>query len=444
MRCCMNHQSCRNPTANASHYRRWWLNDGGGTTGTVEGAPPATPICGRASARASPSATAANRTVPPIRECLTAGERNMRASRGGFDRLRAGNVRRTSAPHRASSRPPPTRRGNRRWRRRWRDRGRPHRGPPGCHRAEATDPVVQPLRREPGTVVTDLTTTSPAHAVDHHRDLVTRVPQRVLDQVARWRARSIRRRRARARARDRRDDRGLRSRTGARRSPPPGGRRRRRRRASPAAAGRARPSEDEQAHREAVETVDLLERRVQRSSGLGVDARVSLQPRELELAAGDRDRRAQLVTGVVEERPLVLQRVFDPFEEVVEPTGQLGQLLPRVVGHRQAPAELARRARRDHVGVLDHLLHRSQRGTGQEPPGQRHQDGEQREPDPQRELQPMLCTGGLVERRTTTITTCRVPRTGPARNRACSPRVPAARTNVRDCAPVLGRARPGR
>ena len=125
---------------------------------------------------------------------------------------------------------------------------------------------------------------------------------------------------------------------------------------------------------------------------------IGLQPRQLELATRDRDRCAQLVAGVVEEDALVLQRVLDAFEQVVEPASELGELLSGVLGHRQAPAELPRRAGRDHVGVLDHLLHGRERGAGEEPAGDGHQHREQREADGERELQPVLGSGRLLER----------------------------------------------
>ena len=148
-----------------------------------------------------------------------------------------------------------------------------------------------------------------------------------------------------------------------------------------------------------VEPFDLLHRRVEGGRGVRVGLGIGLQARQLQLAACDRDRCAQLVAGVVEEDALVLQRVLDAFEQVVEPASELGELLSGILGHRQAPAELSRRAGRDHVGVLDHLLHGAQRGAGQEPAGDGHQHRQQREADGERQLQSVLGPGRLLERR---------------------------------------------
>ena len=147
-----------------------------------------------------------------------------------------------------------------------------------------------------------------------------------------------------------------------------------------------------------VEPIDLLERGVEGGRGLGVGDGVDLQTRQLQLTTRDRDRRAKLVAGVVEKHALVLERVFDPFEEVVEPARQLGELLPGVLGHGETATELARRAGGDHVGVFDHLLHGRQRGAGQEPAGDGHKGGEQRKADRQRQLQAMLGPGRLLQR----------------------------------------------
>ena len=163
------------------------------------------------------------------------------------------------------------------------------------------------------------------------------------------------------------------------------------------AAERAR--QHQQAHREVVEPFDLLHRRVEGGRGVRVGLGIGLQARQLQLAACDRDGCAQLVAGVVEEDTLVLQRVLDAFEQVVEPPSELGGLLSGILGHRQAPAELSRRAGRDHVGVLDHLLHGAQRGAGQEPAGDGHQHRQQWEADGERQLQPVLGPGRLLERR---------------------------------------------
>jgi hypothetical protein len=87
------------------------------------------------------------------------------------------------------------------------------------------------------------------------------------------------------------------------------------------------------------------------------------QLRQLELAPQDRQRRAQLVAGVVDEAALRRQRVLDPCEESVELPGERRELAV-VVRHRQAGAGIGHR---EPACLPRQPRHRLQRGADQEP-----------------------------------------------------------------------------
>ncbi len=93
----------------------------------------------------------------------------------------------------------------------------------------------------------------------------------------------------------------------------------------------------------------------------------------------------------------MFERVFDPLEEVIQPARQLRELFSGVLRDGEAPAQLPGRSRRDDVGIFDHLLHRRQRGTREEPSRESDQAGEEREPDRERELEPVLRARRLFE-----------------------------------------------
>ena len=59
-------------------------------------------------------------------------------------------------------------------------------------------------------------------------------------------------------------------------------------------------------------------------------ALVGVVAEKLEVAADDRDRRAELVPGVVDERALGRERRLEPVEHGVERAGQVGDLVPAV------------------------------------------------------------------------------------------------------------------
>jgi hypothetical protein len=90
--------------------------------------------------------------------------------------------------------------------------------------------------------------------------------------------------------------------------------------------------------------VDLVEHQV--PGGLGVADVVGVQ--QLEVATHDRDRRTQLVAGVVEEPALLHEGVLQPVEHRVEGVAQVGDVV--IAGGVEPPAE---------VGVADLLRRRS-------------------------------------------------------------------------------------
>ena len=75
-----------------------------------------------------------------------------------------------------------------------------------------------------------------------------------------------------------------------------------------------------------LEPEHLLHHGVERDRLLG--AVRDAHPRELDLAAQDRERRPQLVARVVEEAALVRDRGFDARQHLVEPLGELRDLRP--------------------------------------------------------------------------------------------------------------------
>ena len=97
---------------------------------------------------------------------------------------------------------------------------------------------------------------------------------------------------------------------------------------------------------------------------------------QLELGAEDRQRRAQLVAGVGDEGALVLQRVAEPVEHLVQRLPEPRDLVAGG-GDRQA---LVRRGGRDLRGPRAHRLDRAQRRGGDPVAGDRGE--EQRRPAP--------------------------------------------------------------
>ena len=95
--------------------------------------------------------------------------------------------------------------------------------------------------------------------------------------------------------------------------------------------------------------------RLRRVAGLG--------ERELELAPENRERRAQLMAGVVDERALARERRLDALQHVVERSAQLSDL---VTSWRewQSPAGLAQR---DPFRLRGHASHRAKGGKRQRP-----------------------------------------------------------------------------
>ena len=102
--------------------------------------------------------------------------------------------------------------------------------------------------------------------------------------------------------------------------------------------------EQDQVADQAGHPVDLVE---QQLLGLGhLRGRAGVE--ELEVAAHHRERRAQLVAGVVEELPLADERLLEPVEHAVDGAGEGGDVV--VAGDREplrevALADVARRSR---------------------------------------------------------------------------------------------------
>ena len=108
----------------------------------------------------------------------------------------------------------------------------------------------------------------------------------------------------------------------------------------------ARLGEQQQVLDEPAHALDLDRRRASRR-GAPRPRRAGRQGEHLELAADDRQRRAQLVRGVGDERRLAVERVLEAVEHVVEGVGQHADLV--VAGgdlHARAEVAARRRARR--------------------------------------------------------------------------------------------------
>jgi len=162
----------------------------------------------------------------------------------------------------------------------------------------------------------------------------------------------------------------------------------------PGRPGRPRARQDEQVHREPVESVDFLQRGVERPGELA--PRLGSHASQLELATHDRDGRAQVVTGVVEEGALVLERGLDAGEELVEVACEVRELLPRF-RDRQASSVPSRRDGGDLVGLFDEVAHGFEGGAGEEPARDRHDPGQEREADDEGLFEPVLGVDRLVE-----------------------------------------------
>ncbi len=83
-----------------------------------------------------------------------------------------------------------------------------------------------------------------------------------------------------------------------------------------------------------VHPVELVDRELARGFDLVRVARVE----QLEVAANDRDRRAQLVADVVEQPTLTVERPLEPVEHRVEGAGELGDVV--AADHGDAAGEV--------------------------------------------------------------------------------------------------------
>ena len=106
-------------------------------------------------------------------------------------------------------------------------------------------------------------------------------------------------------------------------------------------------------------------------------AAAALAQRELELGLQDRQRRAQLVAGVGDERALALERLLEPREHLVERRPEAADL---VVGRADRQAR-ARLVGPDRGGAAAHPLDRAQRGGGRPVAGQRREQQRDRPAD---------------------------------------------------------------
>ena len=140
-----------------------------------------------------------------------------------------------------------------------------------------------------------------------------------------------------------------------------------------------------------LEPLDLLERRLDR----GADGRAVARQwtSQLQLAARDRDRCAELVARVVEEGTLVVERRLDPRQHVVQVAGELGELGRALYREPTAPGD------RQRVRLRDHRAHRPERGTDDEPRGADDDHRERGERDRERQRELILRALVLVERR---------------------------------------------
>ena len=154
-------------------------------------------------------------------------------------------------------------------------------------------------------------------------------------------------------------------------------------------SGGAGARQVEQVHREHLQPLDLLERRLEGGGDGGAVARE--QGRQLQLSGGDRDRGAELVTGVVEEGALVVERGLDPRQHVVQVAGQLGELGRALHGQATAASD------RQGIGFGDHRAHGAERGADDEPGGRDDDHRECRQRDGERERQLVLRPLVLVE-----------------------------------------------
>ena len=129
----------------------------------------------------------------------------------------------------------------------------------------------------------------------------------------------------------------------------------------------------EQVGRERGEPLGLLCGRPDRILELGVRARMA--KRELELGPKQGERRAELVRGVGDESPLVLEGRLEPLEHLVERLGEPRHLVAR----RRYGQPVARSRRRDRACLAPHRLDRPKRGARQQVPAERRQQHCQRQ-----------------------------------------------------------------
>ncbi len=123
--------------------------------------------------------------------------------------------------------------------------------------------------------------------------------------------------------------------------------------------------------------LDLLGRRANARVELAVGALAA--ERQLELQLEDRQRRAQLVACVGDQRPLAGERVLEPAEHRVDGVAETMQL---IVGLRHGQP-LTVRSARDPRRLRTHLLHRRQRAGGQDVARHARQDEQHRAADEQ-------------------------------------------------------------
>ena len=117
--------------------------------------------------------------------------------------------------------------------------------------------------------------------------------------------------------------------------------------------------------------------------------------RQLELPPQDRDRRAQLMAGIVDEAPLVGHRSLDPVQQRVGGARQLLDLVV-AVGHHQPPPEFIDGYRR---GLIGQSSHRAQRSTSQHPAGPGEQPDQHRTGEQQDDAKSFACPVIAIEGR---------------------------------------------
>ena len=111
----------------------------------------------------------------------------------------------------------------------------------------------------------------------------------------------------------------------------------------------------------------------------GLPTLVRVVPQQLEVTADDRDRRAQLVAGIADERPLAAERGLQAVEHVVERARELADLI--VAAHLDAPGQVALA---DRAGGVAEVAQGGEDAAGQqerdarrdEEHGQRHASGD--------------------------------------------------------------------